>query len=430
MQVSVEAIGTLERRMEVQVPAERIEKAVDERLQKLSRTVRLKGFRPGKVPVKVVRQQFGDQVRQEVLGDVLQESFAEAVEQEKLTPAAGPKIEPLNLDQGGDLKYRAVFEIIPEIDLKGVEGMELSRPAAEVTPADIDAMIENLREQRAQYAPVEREARDTDRVTVDFEGTIDGLAFDGGKGEDVAIVLGEGRMLEDFEKALLGTRAGEEKIVELTFPENYPEGTAGKQARFEVKIKSVEERRLPDLDDEFAKSFGIEEGGMEQLREEVKENMERELADAVRARLKKQVMDGIIAANQIELPKAMVDAQVRELQLDAARRMRVTDPSQVPPAEGLLDAARRRVALTLLVTELVKRANLQVDQAKVLERFEDLAAQLPDPAQALQAYRTNPQLQRQMEAAVLEDQVVDWVLERARISDTPATFKELMNFGA
>lgn len=430
MQVSVESIGALERRMEVQVPAERIEKAVDERLQKLSRTVRLKGFRPGKVPVKVVRQQFGDEVRREVLGDVLEKSFAEAVAQEKLTPAGGPKIEPLDLNPGNDLKYRAVFEIVPEIELKGIEGMELSRPVAEVTPADIDAMIENLREQRAQYVVVEREARETDRVTVDFDGTINGLAFDGGKGEDVPVVLGEHRMLEDFEKALVGTRAGEEKVVELTFPETYPASTAGKQARFDVKIKTVEERRLPELDDEFAKSFGIEEGGIEQLREEVKENMQRELENAVRSRLKKQVMDGLIAANPIDLPKSMVETQVRDLQVDAARRMGIRDASQMPPPEGFQEPARRRVALTLLVTELIKHANLQVDQAKVMERFEELVAQFPDPQQALQAYRSNPQLQRQMEAAVLEDQVVDWVVERARLSDTPATFKELMNFGA
>jgi trigger factor len=430
MQVSVEAIGTLERRMEVQVPAERIEKAIDERLQKLSRTVRLKGFRPGKVPVKVVRQQFGDQVRQEVLGDVVQKSFAEAVVQEKLTPAGGPKIEPLNVGQSGDFKYRAVFEIVPEIQLKGIEGMELNRPVAEVTAADVDSMIENLRQQRGTYAPVEREARETDRVTVDFEGTIDGLAFDGGKGEDVAIVLGEGRMLADFEASLKGTRAGEQKTIELTFPDNYPASTAGKRAQFSVTIKSVEERQLPELDDEFSKSFGVEEGGIERLREEVKDNMDRELADAVRARLKKQVMDGLIAANEIDLPKTMVDTQVRDLQIDAARRMNARDASQIPPADKFQDAARRRVALTLLVGELVRLANIQVDQSKVHARLEELASQFPDPSQALQAYRTNPQLQRQMEAAVLEDEVVDWVVERARISDAPSSFKELMNFGA
>lgn len=430
MQVSVEAIGTLERRMEVQVPAERIEKAVDERLQKLSRTVRLKGFRPGKVPVKVVRQQFGEQVRQEVLGDLLQQTFAEAIVQQKLTPAGGPKIEPLNMERGSDLKYRAVFEVVPDIDLKGVEGMELSRPVAEVTEADIDAMIENLRLQRAEYVVVDREARETDRVIVDFEGTIDGLAFDGGKGEDVPVVLGEKRMLEAFETALIGTRAGEQKVVELTFPDDGPPSTAGKQARFEVKIKSVAERRLPEVDEEFAKSFGIEEGGPQRLREEVKENMERELAAAVRARIKQQVMDNLIAANPIELPKTMVEDQVRELQLDAARRLGIRDASQLPPADKFVEPARRRVALTLLFSELVRHADLKVDQARVQERFEELAAQFPDPEQALQLYRTNPQLQRQMEAAVLEDQVIDWVIERARITDVPSTFKELMNFGA
>jgi trigger factor len=430
MQVSVEAIGTLERRMEVQVPAERIEKAVDERLQKLSRTVRLKGFRPGKVPVKVVRQQFGDQVRQEVLGDVVQSSFAEAIVQQNLTPAGGPKIEPLNLDQGGDLKYRAIFEIVPAIELKGVDGMQLSRPVAEVSETDVDAMIENLREQRAEYASVDREARETDRVTVDFDGAIDGLGFEGGKGEDVAIVLGEGRMLADFEAGLKETRASEQKTIELTFPDNYPAGTAGKKATFAVTIKSVEERRLPELDDEFCKSYGVEEGGIEQLRQEVEENMKQELANAVRAKLKKQVMDGLIAANEIDLPKTMVDAQVRELQLEAARRMGAREASQLPSAEAFQDAARRRVTLSLLVSEAIRLANIQANQAQVHARFEELAMQFPDPAQALQTYRTNPQIQRQMESAVLEDQVIDWVLERAQFTDTPSTFKELMNFGA
>jgi trigger factor len=431
MQVSVESIGTLERRMEIQVPAERIEKAIDERLQKISRTVRLKGFRPGKVPVKVVRQQFGQQVRQEVLGDVMQSTFAEAVVQEKLTPAGGPRIEPISLDQGADLKYRAVFEIVPPIELAPLESLTIERPTAEVTTADVDAMIENLREQRPTFANVEREARDTDRVTVDFEGTIDGQPFEGGQGENVAIVLGAGRMLADFEAGLSGVRAGEQKTIELTFPEHYPVGTlAGKKAQFALSVKSVEERQLPELDDEFCKSYGVEEGGIERLREEVEENMKHELGVAIRARVKKQVMDALLAANPLELPKTMVEAQVRELQIDAARRMGAQDASQIPPPEGFQEPARRRVALTLLIGELVRAADLKVDQVQVHERFEELAQQYPDASQALQQYRTNPQLRRQMEAAVLEDQAVDWVVERAQVKDQPATFKELMNFGA
>lgn len=430
MQVSVESTGTLERRMEVQVPAAQIEKAVDERLQKLSRTVRLKGFRPGKVPVKVVRQQFGQQVRQEVLGDVVQSSFAEAVVQEKLTPAGGPRIEPIDFE-GGDLKYRAVFEIVPQIQLAGVENLDIVRPTAEVSDADVDAMIQNLREQRPTYVNAEREARDTDRVTVDFTGTIDGEPFEGGAGEDIPIVLGAGRMLADFEAGLQGVRAGEQKTIELTFPQNYAtQALAGRKAQFAVAVKSVEERVLPELDDAFCKSYGVEEGGIERLREEVRENMGRELIDAVRARLKKQVMDGLLAANPIELPKTMVDAQVREMQIDAARRIGARDASQIPPPDAFMDAARRRVALTLLVGEVIRIANIQVNQAQVQARFQELAQQYPDAGQAVEQYRTNPQMRRQMEAAVLEDQVVDWVLERARMSEKPSSFKELMNFGA
>jgi trigger factor len=431
MQVSVETTGALERRIEVLVPAERVEKAIDERLQKLSRTVRLKGFRPGKVPVKVVRQQFGQQVRQEVLGDVMQSTFAEAITQEKLVPATGPKIEPINLEQGSDLKYVATFEVLPEIKLQGIESIELKRPAAEVTSDDVDAMIQNLREQRATYSPVDREARDTDRVVVDFAGKLDGQPFDGGQGENVSVILGAGRMLADFEAGLRGAKAGEQKTIDVKFPENYSApNLAGKTAQFDITIKSVEERQLPELDDEFCKSYGVEEGGIQRLREEVEENMRRELGEAIRGRLKKQVMDGLLAANPLELPKSLVDQTVREMQIDAARRMGAVDMSQVPPADGFVEPARRRVALGLLVSEVIKTAEIKVDQAKVAARFEELALQFPDPSQAMQAYRNNPQIQRTLESSVLEDQVVDWVVERAKVVDEPSTFKELMNFGA
>jgi trigger factor len=431
MQVSVETTGALERRMEVQVPAERVEKAIDERLQKLSRTVRLKGFRPGKVPVKVVRQQFGQQVRQEVLGDVMQSTFAEAVTQEKLVPAAGPRIEPISLEQGADLKYRATFEVLPEITLKGVETLEVTRPTADVTSADVDAMIQNLREQRPTYTSVEREAQDTDRVVVDFAGTLDGQPFEGGQGENVSIVLGAGRMLADFEKGVRGAKAGEKRTIDVTFPANYgAPNLAGKTAQFDITIKSVEERKLPELDDEFCKLYGVETGGIERLREEVQDNMRRELGEAVRARLKKQVMDGLLAANPLYLPKSLVDSQVRDLQIDAGRRMGAQDVSQLPPAEGFVEQARRRVALSLLVNEIIKTAKLTVDQSKVQTRFEELVMQFPDPSQAMQTYRSNPQIQRQIEASVLEDQVVDWVVERAKVTDQATTFKELMNFGA
>ena len=431
MQVSVESTGALERRMEIQVPAERVEKAVDERLKSMSRTVRLKGFRPGKVPPKIIRQQFGQQVRQEVLGDVVQSTFAEAVTQQNLNPAGGPRFEPISMEQGADLKYRATFEIFPQIQLQGLDTLEITKPSAEVTTADVDAMIQNLRAQRPTFTAVDREARDTDRVTIDFDGSIGGVPFDGGKGENVPVVLGAGRMIGDFEAGLRGLRTGEKKTIDVTFPANYgAPALAGKQAQFAINVHSVEEQVLPELDDEFCKTYGVEEGGIERLRQEVEENMRRELADAVNARVKKQVMDALLTSNPVEVPKSLVDSQVRELQVDAGRRMGAQDVSQLPPPDSFVEPAKRRVALSLLINEIIKTAAIAVDQKQVQSRFEELAQQFPDANQALQSYRTNPQIRRQMEASVLEDQVVAWLMERARIVDKPATFKELMNFGA
>jgi trigger factor len=431
MQVSVETTGSLERSMEIQVPAARIEKAIEDRLQSMSRTVRLKGFRPGKVPVKVVRQQFGQQVRQEVLGDVMQSSFAEAVGQQKLAPVTAPKIEPIDFENGVDLKYRAVFEIFPEIELKGVEGLAVAKPIAEVTTGDIDAMIDNLRKQRPTFTVVDREARDTDQVTIDFVGTVDGVEFEGGKASGVPVVVGAGRMLPDFEEGLRGTRAGSSKTVAVQFPETYQAANlAGKTASFAMTIHKVEESQLPELNDEFCKHYGVEEGGINQLRKEVEENMRHELAQSIRARLKSQVFDGLLAANPIEVPKVLVEEQVRNLQVDMGRRMGARDVSQLPPAAQFQDAARQRVAMGLLISEVVKLAKIEIDRAKVQERLVDVAQNYPDPDQVVKAYRENAQLRNQLESGVLEEQVADWLLERAKTTEQPATFKEVMNFGA
>jgi trigger factor len=292
-------------------------------------------------------------------------------------------------------------------------------------------MIENLREQRATYAAVEREARDTDRVTVDFDGTIDGQPFEGGKGEHIAIVLGAGRMLADFEAGLKAARPGEQKTIDLTFPQNYAApALAGKKAQFAVTVKLVEERQLPELNDEFSASYGVPEGGVERLRQEVQENMERELAEAIRVRIKNQVMDTLLSSNPLELPKVAIDAQVRDLQMEAARRMGAQDPAQLPPPQTFQDNARRRVALSLLINEVIKAGEIQVNSSLVQSRFQELAQQHPDPQHALRIFHGNPQMTRQMQASVLEDQAVDWILERAKISDKPSSFKELMNFGA
>ena len=431
MQVSIETTGALERRMEVSVPRERIEQAIDERLKRVSRTAKLKGFRPGKVPLKVVKQQFGAQVRQEVLSDLMQSSFAEAVSQEKLKPAAGPRIEPLAVGPDEDLRYRATFEVFPEIDLKGVEGIAVVRPAAEVTDADVDAMVLNLREQRPRFEAVDRECREGDRVTMDFEGLVDGVPFEGSKGENVAVLLGGGRMLKDFETGILGMKADERRQVSVPYPADYHNAAlAGKAASFDVHVKTVEERRLPDLDDEFCREYGVLEGGIEQLRREVRDNMERELADNVRARLKQQLLDGLLQANPVDVPGGFVDAQVRDMQIEAARRAGATDASQLPPADSFVEPARRRVALGLLIRELIRTRGVQIDRERVESRLADIAGTYPDPDAVIKAYRQNAEALRQVESLVLEDQAVDLLLEHAKVTERPATFKEVMNFGA
>jgi trigger factor len=431
MQVSVESTGGLERRMEIQVPAASIEQAIEQRLQSMSRTVRLKGFRPGKVPVKVVRQQFGDQVRQEVLGDVMRRSFSEAVDQQKLAVASNPKIEPIDLQNGVDLKYRAVFEVFPEIALSGVEGIAVAKPTADVTTADVDAMIDNLRKQRPNFVEVDREARETDQVTIDFIGTIDSEEFDGGKAQGVPVIVGSGRMLQEFEAGLKGMRSGETKTVSVPFPANYQaQNLAGKTASFAITAHKVEEQQLPELDDEFCRHYGVEQGGIEQLRKEVEENMRQELAGSIRARLKRQVFDALRAANPIDVPKSLVEEQVQSMQLDMGRRMGARDVSQLPPAAQFQDAAKQRVAMGLLISEVVKTAKIEVDPTKVQERLADVAQNYPDPEQVIKAYRDNAQLRSQIESSVLEDQVADWLLERAKVTEQPATFKEVMNFGA
>jgi trigger factor len=431
MQVSVQSTGSLERRMEVSVPKEQIEQAIDERLKKVSRTARLKGFRPGKAPIKVIRQQFGAQVRQEVLSDLMQSSFAQAVTEQNLTPAAGPRIEPITSGPGEDLKYRAIFEVYPELALKEIDGLAVTRPVAEVTEADIEAMVQNLREQRPQFEPVERESREGDRVTMDFEGTIDGQGFEGSQGGDVAVILGAGRMLKDFETGITGARAGEQRQVAVRYPDEYHnKDVAGKTADFAVQVKKVEEKQLPALDDAFCREYGVTEGGIEQLLSEVADNMRRELADNVRARLRQQVFDRLLEANPLDVPKALVDQQVREMQLDTARRIGAKDASQVPPPDAFVEPARRRVSLGLLVGELVRSKGIQLERARVETRLNELAATYPDPDAILSAYRQNPDAMRQVESMVLEDQVVEYLLERAKVTDQPSTFKELMNFGA
>ena len=431
MQVSVESIGKLERRMQVQVPAERVAAEIAARLQNISRTARLNGFRPGKAPLKVIRQQFGSQVHREVIGELLQSSYAEAVTQNQLAPAGSPRIEPQSMDEGQDLKYVATFEVLPEVVLQPIESLQVDRVTAEVTESDIDAMIERLRKQQMKHTAVSRPAAAGDKVTIDFEGAIDGVPFAGGKGENIAIVLGEGRMLPDLENGLVGAAAGEKRNVTVNFPADYRAvELAGKSAIFATEVKTVEEPVLPELDEEFCKSFGVTEGGLPKLREDVGANMRRELEQAIRNRNKAAVMEKLYAANPTDVPNVMIEGQIRDMQVEAMRRAGAKEASQAPPRDPFVEPARRRVTLGLLLNDVIRREKLVVDRARVNERLDEMVAAYGDPGAMKRAYMQNAEAMRQVEGLALEDQAVEWILEHAKVHDVSSTFKELMNFEA
>jgi trigger factor len=415
--------------MQVQVPAERVSQEVAARLQNLSRTARLKGFRPGKAPIKVIRQQFGVQVHREVIGELLQSSFAEAVSEKQLSPAGNPRIEPQSVGEGQDLRYVATFEVIPDVALQPMDTLELERVTSEVTESDIDAMIERLRRQQMKYSPVARAAVSGDKVSIDFLGKIDGVEFAGGKGENIAVVLGEGRMLPELEQGLIGATAGDHRDISVSFPADYrATELAGKTAIFSTDIKTVEEPALPEVDEEFCKSFGVTEGGIPKLREDVAANMRRELEQNLRTRNKTAVLEKLYQANPIDVPNAMLESQIRELQIESMRRAGTKDVSQAPPREPLVEPARRRVALGLIINDVIRREGIVLDPQRANARLDEMVGAYGDAAALKRAYQQNADAMRQVESLALEDQVVDWILDHAKVRQKVSTFKELMNF--
>jgi trigger factor len=430
MEISLSETGGLSRRLEVAVPATEVAKEVQARLKRLSRTARLKGFRPGKAPLAVITKQFGEQVRAEVLSDLMRSSFAQAVSQEKLRPAAGPRIEPITLGPETDLKYAAHFEVLPEISINPPESLAVERPTAEVTEPDIDAMIENMRAQRPVFTPVERAAHDTDRVRLDYQARIGGKPIEGADLTDVHVVLGRGQAMPELEEGLKGARAGEQHTVNVVFPAAHPnKKLAGQSTELHLSIKAVEEQSLPAVDEEFFRTYGVEEGGLAEMRAEVRKSMEQELTEVIRGRVRAQALDALYRNNPIEVPQALIEEQVQQLQIETARRLGIRDASQLPRPEAFLEPARRRVALGLLVTHIVQAQGIKVDRERVLARLNALVEGYPNPDEARRAYLQNAEAMRQIESAALEDQVVDWLIERARITERPMTFTELTGFG-
>jgi trigger factor len=430
MQVSVSDTGGLGKRLEVAVPATEVASEVAQRLKRLSRTARLKGFRPGKAPLAVITKQFGEQVRAEVVSDLMRASFAQAVNEQNLKPAGGPRIEPLEMSPGADLKYAATFEVLPEIKVRPPDGIAVERPKVEVTETDIDAMIENMRSQRPVFTEVARAARDTDRVVIDYQTRLDGQAFEGSDATDVSVILGARQSMPELEEGLKGASAGEQRTITAAFPAGHPNKTlAGRSAQLHLSIKRVEEQSLPAVDEAFFREYGVEEGGLAEMRAEVRKSMEKELAGMVRNRLRAQVLDALYRDNPLELPRALVEEQVQALQIDAARRLGVREASQIPPRDPFVEPARRRVALGLLMSHIVQAQGLKLDRQRLNERLDDLAANYPNPDEARRAYQQNPETMRQLESQVLEEQAIEWVLGGARVSERPMSFKELTGFG-
>ena len=424
MQVSVEAGEGLERKLKIQIPTETVEMQVESRLKSMLPRVKIDGFRPGKVPLKVVKQHYGDQVFQEVAGELIQNSFRDALTQENLNPAGDPSISTDGIKQGEPLEFTATFEVYPDVELTPVTGIKLEKIKSAVTDADVDKMIETLRKQRTSWSVAERAAGDDDKVVIDFKGTVDGVAFEGGSADEVPVMLGSGSMIPGFEENLRGLKAGDESTFKVNFPDDYQaEHLAGKEAEFAVVVKTVEEPVLPEVDEEFAKAFGVADGSIEKLREDIRGNMERELDNRVRSEMKNSVMDQLIENNPIEVPSAIVQQEAETLQKQTAAQM----PGSEQAVEAYMDDAVRRVKLGLILAEVVKTAAIQPDAEKVRERVEAMSKDYEDPDEFVRYYQSNPQLLRGIETLVMEDMVVDWIVDQAEVNETERSFDDLMN---
>jgi len=430
MQVSVEKLDGLERRMTVQVPAEQIDPEVLDRLKSLTPKVKMRGFRPGKVPFKMVKRMYGAQVRQEVMSEVLQRSYAEAIAQENLRPVSNPSIEPKQFAEGENFEYSATFEVLPEFELKDIENLQIERPVVEITETDVDGMIEDLRKQRVSWVEVTRPAQRGDRISFDYEAQSEDQDSVGDRGENTQIVLGEDNTPKEIEDALIGLQSGTETELDITFPENhYPEDRAGKQVHFKISVKAVAEPELPEVDDAFAESFDIKENGVDGLRQSVRNNMERQLHHAVRANLRHQVTQELLKANDIPLPRIMVEQEIDRL---------ATKANLNPPGDGADETflaakvqlfghtARQRVAINLIMARLIEANELRLEEARVQHQLDEIAADYQDGTAVRQWYEQNPQALESIRALALDEQVIDWILERVKIVDRVATFDDIV----
>lgn len=436
MQVSLETTSGLERRLTVGVPAQRIEDEVNKRLQQASKNVRLDGFRPGKVPFKVIRQRFGEGVRREVIGEVMGQTYQEAIMQEKLRPAGQPSIEPKQLDAGKDLEYVATFEVFPEVEARDLKETTIERHVAEVTDEDVDNIIEIFRKQQGSMQEVERAAAEGDTVIIDYLGKKDGEPFDGGAANDSSLELGSGRMIPGFEDGIVGLKAGDEKTLELSFPEDYHnDDLKGAAVTFDITVKAVKEQVLAPMDESLFEQYGVTEGGEEKFREEIAGNMKRELKNAVTASVKKQVMDAVLATYEdVAVPKALVDQEIKAMRQQMFQQFggapaQGLDLESLLPAEMFVERAEPRVKLGLVLATLVSEYNIKPDADRVRETIEEIASTYEDPEEVVNYYYSNQDQLNAIENRVLEDQVVEKLQEQLKVEDKACSYQEAISAG-
>lgn len=429
MQVSVETTEGLGRRVTVTIAADNIEKAVKSELVSVAKKVRIDGFRKGKVPMNIVEQRYGDSVRSDVLSDLMQSHFIDAIIKEKINPAGRPTYAPGEYKKNEDFTYSVEFEVYPEVELKGLETIEIEKPVASVQDADVDTMLQTLRKQQAGWKEKTTEVTAEDRVTLDFEGSIDGEVFDGGKASDFVLAMGQGRMIPGFEEGVIGHKAGEDFTIEVTFPEDYHAANLkGKVAKFAITLKKVEEPELPELTEEFIKRFGIADGSLDGLKAEVRRNMERELKNAIRSNIKNQAIEGLLKANDIDVPNALIDGEVDVLRRQAAQRFGGNEQQALSlPKELFAEQAKRRVVVGLLLGEVISKNELKPSDEKVKELIADIASTYEDPQEVIDYYSSNKELLENLKNVALEEQAVETLLEKAKVTEKQSSFSELMN---
>ena len=429
MQVSVEKTEGLERKLTIAIPGDRVDTAVNARLQEAAQTIRLNGFRQGKVPLKVVKNKFGKGVRQEVVGELMNQTYFEAIAQESLKPAGQPRIEPTSMDEGKDVEFVAVFEVYPEIELPDFAAIKAERLVAEVSDDDIDEMIETLRKQRQTWVPVERAAADGDMVNIDYVGKKEGEEFQGGKAAGQNLVLGSERMIPGFEDGVIGKSAGEDFTLQLKFPDDYhSEELAGAEVEFELTLNTVSEQSLPEVNEDFFKSFGVEEGGMEAFREEVSNNMQREMKTASRNKLKTTLMDALISDLEVAIPAALMSNEIHQLKHQTVQQMgggQGFDPHSVPD-DLFREQAKRRVTLGLILGEVISQQSIQADADKVRDAVEEIAATYESPEEVVKWYYSNEEQLQGIESSVIEDQVFDYIIEQAQVSDKEVSYQDVI----